>query len=73
MRFIVNDDSGFRPIHIHLTLDNKRELVELWKRLNLSTDTVDNENGCYNAYKSNAPEFERLWDMIDNVLKSLNS
>ena len=72
MRFIINDDSGFKPIHIHLTLDNKRELVELWKRLNLATATVDDGNNRYDTYNSNASGFEQLWDKLDNMLKSLN-
>ena len=69
MRFIVNDDSGFRPIHIHLTLDNKSELVELWKRLNLSSANLDKmcKDG-YSEYESKS-RFSKLWNELNDILK----
>ena len=58
----------FTPIEVKIILESREELIELWKRLNLATMTVDEENDKYDAYKSNAPGFEELWDKLDNII-----
>ena len=68
MKISCDRTKGFTPIKVKITLESREELIELWKRLNLSTATVDDENRCYKAYKSNAPGFEELWDKLDNII-----
>ena len=72
MKISCDRTKGFTPIEVKITLESKEELIELWKRLNLATATVDEGNNHYDTYNSNASGFEQLWDKLDNMLKSFN-
>ena len=64
----------FTPIEIGMVIESKQELVELWKRLNLPSATVDDGNkGEFDSYTSTLNGVWELWKMLDDILEFVNS
>lgn len=79
MNFKINKQSkGFKPITIELTIEDKWELLELIKRLDISTASIDrfynkDDEAAYpDVYFYSNNRFHSLWSDLDDIYESIS-
>lgn len=73
MKFSTDYKNGFKPINITITLENRDELVEFWKRITINCSDIDffidkNFGREVSNYVSRVEIFQSLWNELNEIL-----
>lgn len=70
MKIEVKENAVFQPIELKLVIETEEELCDLWHRINVCTDAINNESdGLKHQANNNAT---KLWKELDNLITKYN-
>jgi hypothetical protein len=73
MKATVKENETFKPITIELVIESEQELCDLWLRLNLPRNIVDEQQvQDYLKYKSTDFNEIVFWEVLDKEVNRLN-
>ena len=70
MKIEVKENAVFQPIELKLVIETEEELCDLWHRLNIGSNFVNN-NSTAIKYRANEDNFQ-LWKEIDKLITKYN-
>lgn len=68
MKVDIQELSGFDPIKLEITIESKAELQELWHRVNVSDEAIENAMDADGYSKRNLDNLQRLFDVLSGCM-----